>query len=66
MADGSLNFDTKIDKSGFEKGLSSVSGAFSKVGGLFKTAGVAIGALPPQARGPLPPSQSPPLTGWHN
>ena len=45
MADGSLSFDTKIDESGFNKGLSKVKGVFGKAGGLLSKAGAAVGGL---------------------
>lgn len=46
MADGSLIFDTKIDESGFSKGLSSLSSKMGKVGaGLAKGIGLASTAV---------------------
>lgn len=37
MADGSVTIDTKLDKSGFEKGLGSLQGVASKFGAGLKT-----------------------------
>lgn len=44
MVDGYLNFDTKVDTSGFNKGTSEISKQANKTGGILKTAlGTAIG-----------------------
>ena len=46
MSDGSLLFDTKLDSSGFKKGLGSLGGMASKTGGMIaKGIGVASTAL---------------------
>ena len=43
--DGSLNFDTKIDSSGFEKGLSAINKAFNKISSLFSVTAKIIGSV---------------------
>lgn len=44
MVDGYLNFDTRVDTSGFNKGAAAITKQSSKIGGVFKTAlGTALG-----------------------
>lgn len=44
MVDGHLNFDTKVDTTGFNKGTAQISKQSSKIGGLLSTAlGTAVG-----------------------
>ena len=44
MVDGYLNFDTKVDTTGFNKGTAQISKQSSKIGGLLSTAlGTAVG-----------------------
>jgi phage-related protein len=44
MVDGYLNFDTKVNTSGFNKGTAAISKQSTKIGGIFKTAlGTALG-----------------------
>lgn len=44
MVDGYLNFDTKVDTAGFNKGTAQISKQSSKIGGLLSTAlGTAVG-----------------------
>lgn len=44
MVDGYLNFDTRVDTSGFNKGTAAITKQSNKIGGVFKTAlGTALG-----------------------